>query len=108
MSILIAIEKAVPIEAGLILPEIEKVLCSLLGLTFTFTLQVVDRFDENKVLDEACCIGPGQGCLWGIKCLEEQAIISVSTRIEKEYVYFSPDGWRTPLEYALAPAAAIA
>lgn len=108
MSILIRVEKALPIEVGLLLPEIGTVLAGILGLLFAPTLQAVDRFDENAVFDEIYCIEPGRDDLVGIRCVEESAIVSVSTSSEREDVYISPDGWRTALGYALAPAVAIA
>ena len=49
-----------------------------------------------------------QDCIWGVKCIEQEAIVSVSSHRSEEYIYIRLDGWRTALELPLAASVAIA
>ncbi len=109
MSILIRVEKVDPVEIQLILPDISKVLGKLLGLVFDPELTAGDRFEMRETLSVTYRLEPGNtDDLIGIAVKEEQAVVSVSTTPQQKFVYVSPDGWRTPLEYALAAAVVIA
>jgi hypothetical protein len=108
MSVLIHVEQVLPVELGLILPEISQNQKILLGLTFNPKVMGVDRFAENKVLPDGYYIRSGKDEMIGIVSLERDAIVSVGMPKEVLSVFISPDGWRTAFEYSLAIAVAIA
>jgi hypothetical protein len=107
MSVLLWVENARPFYLNELLPRVNDVLKSLLGIKDDIKLKGVQTWKPEENLQEMVYIELHSPS-FGVKVIGETALVSVIPSEKYKAMCVSPDGWRSKLEYALAAAVAIA